>query len=406
MNIRSVIVSALAMVCMLGGCASEGPGRLSIHFAAAHNDVSSVRTWLRSGISVDSEYSESHLTIHGCGGRISGKTPLMFAAESRSFEVVKLLVESGADLYRESTGCYGARQSVFDYAIEGGDARIARLLWVASDKKTMLKNLPLDFLRAFDTSCSSFSNLNRGLSARSELLEFLLMTFDHQYASEALWRISDRQCFDTIRFILDRGIRPSQGALVTAASLGITEIVNLYLEKGTNVNGRGHSAYTYLREDVTPLIAASGRMQIDTMRLLLSKGADPNLQDSMGRTALIAAISEIWCPKVTPACDKHIDAIEDLLHCGARVDIADKNGKTAVDYLTLYPEDPYKAIKRELLSSRGQMGPCAKPRSKGEIEGRDGARPVPQAREATPPKPSPPPCPRDASTPSYSNCRP
>src|SRR5205085_1587685 len=104
---------------------------------------------------------------------VSGKTPLMFAAESRSLEVVKLLVESGADVYRESTGCYGERKSVFDYAIEGGDGRIGRLLWTVSDKKTMLKNLPLDFLRTFDMSCSNFMSSNFGLNARRELLEFL-----------------------------------------------------------------------------------------------------------------------------------------------------------------------------------------------------------------------------------------
>jgi ankyrin repeat protein len=125
------------------------------------------------------------------------------------------------------------------------------------------------------------------------------------------------------------------------------------LQRGANVNGHGRSSYTY-HANVTPLIAAAGKQEVGTMQLLLNKGADPNIQDSEGRTALISLISESACFRVNPACEKQVDGIRLLLKSGARTDIADRQQKTAMDYVARYVDDPYADTKRTLLA--GQVG--------------------------------------------------
>ncbi len=344
MRIFSAIAAALGVACLLTGCANlAGDERPAIHVAAGRNDTAVVHDWIRRGRDIDYEFNDRRITLHGGGARIRRLTPLMVAAERRNFETVKLLVEAGADIYHESTRADGEGEGipVFDYAVEGGDVRIIRYLWNVSDKRRTLKHLEKNFLRAFEHACYNFPH-----QSGQELLQFFLSTFDRKHASEALRKISDRQaCMAAIRFILDEGVAPSQDALITAASYGMGDIIALYLQRGASVNGYG-------RTKVTPLIAAAQTKQVGAMRLLLKSGADPNLQDSDGRTALIAIISESACFRVTPACDKQVDAIKLLLEAGARTDIVDRQQKTAMDYTARYSDDAYKEIKRTLLGAQ------------------------------------------------------
>jgi len=319
--------------------------RPALHIAAERNDIAFIQQWIKNGGNVDYEYNDRRLRIHGSGVR--GQTALMVAAARRNLETVKLLVEAGANIYLESKrdDGYGEGTTVFDYAVEGGDVRIISYLWNASDKKRMLKHLPTNFLRAFDHACYDFPR-----TGKRELVIFFLDSFDRNSASEALWRISDRQaCIPEIRFILDQGIPPASSALVTAASLGLTEIVALYLQRGANVNAYGRSSYTYLQANVTSLIASAGKVKLETMRFLLKEGANPDLQDNDGRTPLIAIISESACFRVAPGCDNQIEGIKLLLGHGARIDIADRQQKTAADYIERYRTDPYAEQKRALL---------------------------------------------------------
>lgn len=344
---RHFIPVALGIFCLFASCVSfSDDDRPTLHIAADRNDAAGIRQWIKNGRDVDYEYNDRRLRFHGSGVR--GQTALMIAAERRHFEIVKLLVEAGADIYRESKYDDGSVGStVFDYAVEGGDVQTISYLWNASDKKQMLKHLSTNFLRAFDHACYGFPG-----GGKRELVVFFLDSFDRRSASEALWRISDRQaCIPEIRFILDQGIAPASSALVTAASLGLTEIAALYLQRAADINAVGASSYTYLGggAKVTPLIASAGKVKLETMRFLLKEGANPNLQDNDGRTALIAIISESACFRIAPGCDKQIEGIKLLLDHGARVDIADRQQKTAADYIERYQTDPYAEQKRTLL---------------------------------------------------------
>jgi len=117
--------------------------------------------------------------------------------------------------------------------------------------------------------------------------------------------------------------RPGGKALLEAAGAGDVGQVADLLRRGAAVNSRG--PYTWVRldgvkrsaEQGTALLAAIGHGQDAAARLLLSRGADPNLADSEGdRAVLIAAIR------------KDADAVHALLAAGAKPNFKDQVGFT------------------------------------------------------------------------------
>ena len=92
--------------------------------------------------------------------------------------------------------------------------------------------------------------------------------------------------------------------------------------------------------------------KLNTVKLLLDAGADPNRQYHHGRTALISAVADGGCLQVHPDCEERLQVIELLIKQGARTDIRDRMlGKTALEYADrLGPSDPYLARKKTILS--------------------------------------------------------
>lgn len=346
---RVAIAITLALLGLLASCtASSEDDRPELHVAVARNDLAFVQKWIRDRRNVDREYNDRRFTLHGSGARVRGQTALMVAAARGHFEIVKLLVDAGANVSRESVRAdgYGEGQTVFDYAVEGGDVQVIRYIWNASDKRTPPKHLSTNFVGAFDHACRSFPT-----EKRTDLLNFFISSFDKKYASHALWRITGYpECIPAIHFILDQGVTPGPSALIAAASLDLSEIVLLYLRRGGNVNALGCTSCSTPRPDVTPLIEAAERVHLGTMSLLLQEGADPNLQDNRGRTALIALVSERQCLQESPFCASKTDGIRLLLRHGARIDFVDRQGRNANGYLDLQPSNPYMAIQRGLLT--------------------------------------------------------
>jgi ankyrin repeat protein len=101
----------------------------------------------------------------------------------------------------------------------------------------------------------------------------------------------------------------------------------------------------------TALIAAAGKARLGAVHLLLESGADPDGRDSLGRTALIAAVEEGWCPAVHPSCEERHDVMRALIDAGAHTDLVDNQNKTALDYVARYRDDPYTDTKRRILTS-------------------------------------------------------
>lgn len=99
-------------------------------------------------------------------------------------------------------------------------------------------------------------------------------------------------------------------ALTAAARFGHTDTVKLLLSRGANVNAEGYLL------GVTALMSATTNGRLDTVKLLLASGANVNACDLEGNTALTLAVS----------CN-HPDIVPILLSAGG--DIATKRrGKT------------------------------------------------------------------------------
>jgi ankyrin repeat protein len=109
-----------------------------------------------------------------------------------------------------------------------------------------------------------------------------------------------------------------------------TEILQFLLAKGADVNARNKQGQTAL------MIAAAGRKG-EAVKALLAKGADINAKDDDGSTALILSLGEL--PNLPPdapdamveGLDKEVTTIvQDLLDKGADVNVKNKKGETAL----------------------------------------------------------------------------
>ena len=151
----------------------------------------------------------------------------------------------------------------------------------------------------------------------------------------------------------DQEINPKDGTetgwtpLMWAAYKGHTDVCELLISKGADVNAKSNDGWTPLmyaalkgHKDVcelliskgadvnakdkdggTPLMYAALKGHKDVCELLISKGADVNAKDKYGFTALMDA-----------AKSGHKDVCELLISKGADINAQDKDGKTALKH--------------------------------------------------------------------------
>jgi len=104
------------------------------------------------------------------------------------------------------------------------------------------------------------------------------------------------------------------------------------LDAGADPNSRQGTlrsrGITYPGDAITALMTASSRGHQETVRLLISAGADVNAQDKWRRTALHSAASAAGKPM--PAADKPVEIVQLLIAAGADVNARDSNGQTAL----------------------------------------------------------------------------
>jgi ankyrin repeat protein len=129
-----------------------------------------------------------------------------------------------------------------------------------------------------------------------------------------------------VRLLLDSGVDPGtvdatgKAPVVYAAAKGYTGIVMTLFEAGVDVNAR-------YGNDLTVLMWAAGHGNdvpvgegLDTVDLLLDRGARTGLADNRGRTALMIAAER-----------GHAEVVSRLIEAGADPRTRDKDGKDARD---------------------------------------------------------------------------
>ena len=171
---------------------------------------------------------------------------------------------------------------------------------------------------------------------------------------------------------LDRGGDGVLGAgttpLLRAAKAGDTPVIKLLLEKGANakaatrngVNGIMIASNVATREEDMTGRSKTQKDAIETVTLLLAAGTDINATDNQGRTAAHGAA--LW---------GLTDVVKFLHASGAKLDVKDKRGLTALDHATglaggfgfggsasVVHDDTAKAIV-ELGGIKGMLIPAA-----------------------------------------------
>jgi uncharacterized protein len=148
---------------------------------------------------------------------------------------------------------------------------------------------------------------------------------------------NDEDVRKVIANLLEEGVSPvaKNTALHVASRNGHTEIVEMLLEKGADVNAKTN-------EGITALIRASEKGHTETVARLLEKGADVNAKDSDGWTALM------WASR-----NGHAETVTILLEEGADVNAKDNYflGSTALD-IAIKKEHPeiVKLLKQSIVT--------------------------------------------------------
>jgi ankyrin repeat protein len=198
-----------------------------IHLAAGRGNVNEVRRLLDSGVSTE------ETNIYNCD-----KTPLMWAARCGQNEVIKLLLDRGANIEARTETA-----SVLTEAIHSGSLETVKLL----------------VKRGVD--------INRKAGSSSPLYDSIHLTSPDIVAifSRGNPNFSIKQSTEIARFLIEQGATPDASDLCTAAWAGNLIIVQMLLDKGLSANLGG---------DCPPLIGAVASGCTNVVQLLLDRGAD------------------------------------------------------------------------------------------------------------------------------------
>jgi ankyrin repeat protein len=283
---------------------------------------------------------------------VSDDTLIMFASRKGNVEMIKLLIESGADINaRTSKGktalmeaAYGDKADAVDTLIVmGADINIRddenRTALIYAARRGTLETIQVllgkgiiftneDKNRAFIEAVHWYSDVlkNEKLNSINKIKFFLEsganVNGQDETGSTALMYAAERCLIDFSQMFIDQGASIStadnKGKTVLMRAIGgyNSDIVKMILAKGVDVNTRDN-------EGLTALMWAVSRNLINEQNiiLLLDAGSDINTRDSQGRTPLM------WA--ATSGSRKPMNI---LLDKGTRINVQDNTGKTPLMY--------------------------------------------------------------------------
>jgi ankyrin repeat protein len=256
---------------------------------------------------------------------LGGWTPLLFAARQGCLEAARILLDAGADPNLQDpdlvsplvTAIVNGKYDVAAYLVEkGADVNLAdrwgrAALWAVVDMHTIPHSGRPDVVESESVSSTKLLELllAKGADVNAQLVLF------PPYRS-----LSDRGSDN----VLTIGATP----LVRAAKAGDLEAIRLLLQKGADPN-------VATADGITPVIAAAGvgsrdtdtrgrfkteKEAIESIKLLLAAGASVNVADNRGQTPLHGAA--FW---------GFNELVQFLADRGAKLDAKDRRGMTPLD---------------------------------------------------------------------------
>ncbi|KAK2786337.1 hypothetical protein FQN53_006705 [Emmonsiellopsis sp. PD_33] len=250
------------------------------------------------------------------------QTALQAASAQNQNEIVKLLLESGADVNEEiriwDTLPMEIRR-IHSFELEAQDWTP---LYLASRHGYLgMVQLLLDHKSRINTDQYRCPALRAAsINGHTAIVQLLLkeganLNFQGKGYDDTLSIVSSRGHIEILQLLLQKGAdvdspsHPHGTPLFAAAAKGHTEIVQLLLSRGAKITMTGESA----------LIVAAFRGRDDTVQLLLHNGADVNFLASSHTTALRSAASQ-----------GYTKTVQLLLDNGADVNLMSGNNHTAL----------------------------------------------------------------------------
>jgi ankyrin repeat protein len=256
-----------------------------------------------------------------------GLTAMLFAAREGCVECVKVLASSGADINAIDPDSH----TPLVLALMNGHYDVAGALITAGADVNVADSVGRTPLyAAVDDHTMPSSNRPAPKETDDTLtsMDIIKMLLDKRANVNAALRAAV-----PYRTKLDRGGDGVLGAgttpLLRAAKAGDTPVIAMLLEKGANakaatrngVNGIMMAAGVATREEDMTGRNKTQKDAVDTIALLVKAGADVNAADTQGRTAAHGAA--LW---------GFTDVVKFLQANGAKLDVKDKRGLTALDH--------------------------------------------------------------------------
>jgi hypothetical protein len=304
-----------------------------IHVAAATGDVQFVKSYIAKKGKLDATFDEPSRGLEGNAALLRGVTPLMMAARGGRLEIVKLLVENGANLYaearpRDERPDWSYRRTAFDFAYENvmdrntSGAQVLQYLWEKSDRARFAVRLD----RQIHGACVRYCNDKSGSDAGTNPALALIGIAPDQPRGAG---ISQAVCgaqkpFEVLAFLDKHKTSYPKNTLHCAAYMYSTRslrtleeriaIATAFLERGADIEDPGVSG------DYSPLMGAAAAHEVEMVKFLLSRGADPNRRNSYGFNAAIFAGNTCLTGggDPDPRQDRELATIQALQQAGAQ----------------------------------------------------------------------------------------
>jgi ankyrin repeat protein len=372
--------------------AAEADGTTALHWAARLNRVEFVQTLIRAGalVSARNRYAVTPLSLAAINGSAAvveallkagadantvgsdGETVLMLAARTGNPDTVRLLLERGAHVNARETW-HG--ETALMWAAAEDHAEVVSMLASRGADLNVKSTVPEFPKVKVDAATMVFTALPRGgltalmLAAREGAAEGVralaeagadLNAVDPD-GTTALNIAVINAHYETAALLIEQGanlnLADTAGMTPLYAAVDMQHqepmvnrplpkpsgqmvprgVITLLLARGANPNAtlktpllmRQHNGGdASLGEGATPLMRASKVSDTTIMRMLLDKGADPNLRLRNQTTALMIAASRAG--RNAGPEQNTIDAITLLLAQGADVNAVNDNGESAL----------------------------------------------------------------------------
>jgi uncharacterized protein len=182
-----------------------------------------------------------------------------------------------------------------------------------------------------------------------------------EHGQTALMLAADNGHVEAVKALLDKGAKVDSRnslratALMLAGNRGHARVVEELLGAGADVN-------VAAADGLTPLmVTVPGRSEnaLRIVKALIASGADVNAQEDNRATALMIACSGPPPPPPPPrgwnrpaVIDTQSQIVTLLLNSGARADLKDQRGQTALDYANYYSNDGLADLLKAWDSNR------------------------------------------------------